>query len=99
MAKRAPKKEKAEKVELLEIGSAAISDVKERWSDGDSVLFDCVLFKSIQLHGMTGRFNDQDEFWVSFPARKGSDGKYYKHYYGTFTDEALEMLEKTLFSE
>ena len=87
------------KPEMLEIGSAAISDIRERWSDGDTVLFDIVLFKSIRLYGLTGRFDDNNEFWVSFPARKGNDGKYYKHMYATFTSDALVTMEKALYPE
>ena len=87
----------ANKPELLEIGAVAIDEIKERWSDGDTVLFDLVLFKSIRLYGLTGRFDDNNEFWVSFPARKGNDGKYYKHMYANFTADALAKIEKALY--
>ena len=100
MAKRGEKKQTAaDKPQLLGVGSAAVSEIVERWSDGDTVLFDCVLFKCIQVHGLTGRFNDKDEFWISFPARKGADGKYYKHLYCIFTPEALEYIKNTLYKE
>lgn len=98
-AKPAKNTQKGNKPELATIGSAMISDIRETWSDGDTVLFNCVIFNSIQLYGLTARFNDDGEMWVAMPSRKGTDGKYYKYFYLVFEPEALEKIEAALFPE
>lgn len=91
--------ENKERKELIKVSAGAVSEIKERWSDENSVLFDCVIYDNIQLYSLALRYNDKDEPWISFPSRKGSDGKYYKYYYLEFAPDAIEKIEKALYPE
>lgn len=92
-------KETKEHKELIKVTADAVSEIKERWSDDESVLFDCVIYSNIQLYSLILRYNDKGDPWIGFPSRKGSDGKYYKYYYLEFNEAAIEKIEKTLYPE
>ena len=93
------KAQKPEKPAIIELSAGAVSNIAERWSDDNSVLFDCMIYDNIWLYGLTLRYNDKGEPWVSFPARQGKDGKYYKHYYCVFSADAIKKIEDTLYPE
>lgn len=100
MATRKPKTQNTqtqEKRELIKISAGAVSNIIERWSDENSVLFDCMIYDNVYLYGLTLRFDKNDNPWVAFPSRKGNDGKYYKHYYCEFAPDAIDKIVNTLY--
>lgn len=64
--------------------------------DGGNISFDMKV-NGVTIYGMGLIWNaDRKEYWVSFPARKGKDGKYYKHAWFP-VDEALQAnIEKRI---
>ena len=66
-----------------------------------SISFDCTLFGCVKIYGCTYRTytdkNDNEEKGIiSFPAKKGKDGKYYNHAYFFVSDEVLAQCEKEI---
>lgn len=62
-----------------------------RWDDG-SETFD-LLLNGITIYGC--RFaNGKNGTFVSFPARKGKDGKYYSHVYAVLDEATIESIGK-----
>lgn len=62
-----------------------------RWDDG-SETFDLVL-NGITIYGC--RFaSGKNGTFVSFPARKGKDGKYYSHVYAVLDEATIENIGK-----
>lgn len=64
--------------------------------EGGNISFD-MRVNEVIIYGMTLVWDaDRKEYWVSFPARKGKDGKYYKHAWFPI-DEALQAnIEKRI---
>lgn len=59
-----------------------------RWDDGET--FDLVL-NGVTIYGC--RFaNGKNGTFVSFPARKGKDGKYYSYAYATLDEATVESI-------
>ena len=64
--------------------------------DGGNISFD-LRVNGVMIYGLTLVWNeDQKDYWTSFPARTGKDGKYYKHAWFPI-DEALQAnIEKRI---
>ena len=64
--------------------------------DGGNISFD-LRVNGVMIYGLTLVWiEDLKEYWTSFPARKGKDGKYYKHAWFPI-DEALQAnIEKRI---
>lgn len=45
---------------------------------------------------VTRKVRDVDVSFITFPSRKGSDGKYYKYVYFPISDEQLPEIEKEI---
>ena len=84
---------------IIKVSAGAVNNIVERWSNDECCLFDCMLYDNIFLYGLTLRYDKNNKPWVAFPSRKGNDGKYYKHFYCEFADDALEKIEKVLYPE
>lgn len=67
----------------------------------DSISFDMTIFKCIKVYGCTYRtYTDkesgEEKGIVSFPSKKGKDGKYYNHVYFFVNAEVLAKIEKEI---
>ena len=64
--------------------------------DGGNISFDLRL-NGVTIYGMTLVWNeDLKDYWASFPARKGKDGKYYKHAWYPIDGVLLANIEKRI---
>lgn len=64
--------------------------------DGGNISFDMKV-NGVTIYGMTLVWNeDQKDYWTSFPARKGKDGKYYKHAWFPIDDALQAAIEKRI---
>ena len=66
-----------------------------------SISFDCTLFGCVKIYGCTYRtYTDktsgEEKGIISFPSKKGKDGKYYNHAYFFVSDEVLAQCEKEI---
>lgn len=70
-----------------------LNDVQNvrQWDDG-GITFTAIV-NGISCYGLRV-VETKDDWFVSFPARKGKDDKYYKHYYFPI-DEEMKALIKT----
>ena len=69
-----------------------VQNVKQ-WDDG-GITFSAVV-NGITIYGLRV-VETKDDWFVSFPARKGGDGKYYKHVYFPVDDEMKELIQKCI---
>lgn len=68
------------------------------FKSGD-ISFDCIV-NGVTLYGLTyinadAKRNIKEPF-ISFPSRKGSDGKYYNYCWFNITDELFSAIEKQI---
>ena len=64
--------------------------------DGGDISFD-LRVNGVMIYGMTLRWNEEKkEYWVSFPARKGNDGKFYKHAWFPVNEALQANIEKRI---
>lgn len=61
------------------------------------IIFDATV-NEIALYGMTIK-KSEDGDWVSMPARKGKDDKYYKHYYLNLDAKQTDELIQAVFDK
>lgn len=68
------------------------------FKSGD-ISFDCIV-NGVTLYGLTYINEDQKrnikKAFISFPSRKGSDGKYYNYCWFNITDEIFSAIEKQI---
>lgn len=88
-------KGKTEAAEALKIISLDVTRATE-FSSG-AVGFDCTV-NGIKIYGMTYRMvqdkqSGKDVPFIGFPARKGSDGKYYNNVWFKISDEDIPKFE------
>ena len=67
----------------------------------NSISFDCTLFGCVKIYDCTYRtYTDktsgEEKGIISFPSKKGKDGKYYNHAYFFVSDEVLAKVEKEI---
>lgn len=67
----------------------------------NSISFDVTLFGCVKIYGCTYRtYTDktsgEEKGIISFPSKKGKDGKYYNHAYFFVSDEVLAQCEKEI---
>ena len=67
-----------------------VKNVKE-WPDG-GITFTLVV-NGITIYGCRIIQTEKGDWFLSFPSRKGSDGKYYKHVYFEVDDAMKELIE------
>ena len=94
--KNASKGGKTPTAEALKIETLEVLRAKE-FSTG-AVGFDCVV-NGIKIFGMTYRTVQSDNGerpFIGFPARKGSDGKYYSYVWFKIADEDISRFEELI---
>lgn len=67
------------------------------WDNGN-ITFDAIV-NGISIYGMnyiTVKKDGAERSFVSFPQRKGADGKYYNYCYFKIDDELLAIIEKQI---
>lgn len=74
--------------EALKIDKLTVTRAR-RWDDGNET-FDMDL-NGISIYGCR-LVEGKNGLFVSFPARKGNDGKYYSHVYATLDDVTVEAI-------
>lgn len=67
-----------------------VKNVKE-WQDGGITL--TLVVNGITIYGCRIVQTDKGDWFLSFPSRKGSDGKYYKHVWFEVDDAMKELIE------
>lgn len=67
-----------------------VKNVKE-WKDGGITL--TLVVNGITIHGCRIIQTEKGDWFLSFPSRKGSDGKYYKHVWFEVDDAMKELIE------
>lgn len=67
-----------------------VKNVKE-WSDGGITL--TLVVNGITIYGCRIIQTEKGDWFLSFPSRKGSDGKYYKHVWFEVDDAMKELIE------
>lgn len=58
-----------------------------------------LIVNGVSIYGafyVTREVKGKEESFISFPSRKGSDGKYYKYVYFPMNDAQLSQLEKDI---
>lgn len=64
--------------------------------DGGNISFDMKV-NGVTIYGMTLVWNaDRKEYWVSFPVRKGKDGRYYKHAWFPVNETLQNAIEERI---
>ena len=91
-------KGKTETAEALKIVSLDVTRATE-FSSG-AVGFDCTV-NGIKIYGMTYRMvqdkqSGKDVPFIGFPARKGSDGKYYNNVWFKIAEDDIPKFEKLI---
>lgn len=69
-----------------------VQNVKQ-WEDG-GLTFTAIV-NGVTIYGLRV-IETKDDWFVSFPSRKGSDGKYYKHVYFPINDDLKELIGKAI---
>lgn len=69
-----------------------VQNVKQ-WDDG-GITFTAIV-NGVTIYGLRV-IETKDDWFVSFPSRKGNDGKYYKHVYFPITDDLKELIGKAI---
>lgn len=94
---------KTKKAEAQKENAQAVADYKisitrvKVWENGN-ISFDAIV-NDIAIYGMqyiTFQKDGEEKSFVSFPSRKGADGKYYNYVYFKITDELFAEIEKQI---
>lgn len=90
MAYQRQKKQQAEKPQAITVTELKVTRA-HRWDNGGES-FDMVL-NGVNIYGCR-LVDGKNGVFVSYPARKGTDGKYYSHVYAVLDDKTVEEICK-----
>lgn len=91
------RKKTTERPELDEVKGVKVTRVYT-FSNG-AIAFDAVFANAFTVYNMIYREGEKDGeaySMISFPSRKGTDGKYYSHVYFKITDDMKQEIEKQI---
>lgn len=90
---------KTAKPKLDEVKTAKVTRVHA--FENGAIAFDAIFDNAVSVYGMTYREGTKDGYdysFISFPSRKGNDGKYYGYVYFKISDALKEDIEKQISS-
>lgn len=96
--KKATENKQAGVPEIPQIKILRVKDFSKEGQEGCCIAFD-MLVNGVTIYGCyyrEGVKNGEEWSMVSFPSKKGSDGKYYNHAYIKLTPDDIQAIGKTI---